>query len=261
MNELIGYFSAALIGVSLGLIGGGGSILTVPVMVYFFHLPPLTAISYSLFVVGSTSTIGAYTHYRKKLVYLPAALFFGSTSVVTVFLIRRFVVPAIPERLANLGSFTLTFSFLTMVLFALLMLAAAVSMIRNGLPNEKLPPTKPELLFHGAAVGLITGFLGAGGGFLLIPVLVLLLRLPMKKAVGTSLLIIAANSFIGFLGDAGHYPIEWPFLLLITVIAAAGIFFGGWLSRYLPGKQLKKGFGWFVLAMAVFMLVKEISQQ
>ena len=261
MNEIIGYVSAAFIGVSLGLIGGGGSILTVPVMVHLFGLPPLTAISYSLFVVGGTSFVGAYKHYRKHMIHLPAAIYFGVASVVTVFLIRRFVVPVIPEKLLPIGQFILTFSFLTMVLFSLLMLVAAVSMIRTRKPKDREPHSKGELIFQGMLIGLVTGFLGAGGGFLLIPSLVLILGLDMKTAVGTSLLIIAANSFIGFLGDAGQYSINWPFLFMITTIAIAGIFIGTWLGNFLKGAQLKKGFGWFIMGMAIFILAKEISQQ
>lgn len=261
MNEMIGYVSAAFIGLSLGLIGGGGSILTVPVMVYLFGLQPLTAISYSLFVVGTTSFVGAYTHYRKKLIHLPAALYFGAASIVTVFAIRRFVIPLIPEHLLNIGEFSLSFSFVTMVFFAVLMLVAALSMIRGRKPKERGQHSSSELVFYGVAIGLVTGFLGAGGGFLLIPALVLILGLEMKTAVGTSLMIIAANSFVGFLGDVGQYAIEWPFLLLITAIAVVGIFLGTWLGNYLHGAHLKKGFGWFVLAMAIFILVKEVLQQ
>ena len=261
MNEIIGYISAALIGVSLGLIGGGGSILTVPVLVYLFHLSPLTATSYSLFVVGATSFVGAVNNIRQHLVHLPTALFFGAASVITVFSVRRFIIPQIPHELATVGSFRISFSFLTMIFFALLMILAAVSMIGSKpVEIKQLQNSKPALLLHGIAIGLVTGFLGAGGGFLLIPALVLILGLEMKKAVGTSLLIIAANSLVGFLGDAGQYEIHWHFLLLITLIAVAGIFLGGLLGRYVNGIQLRKGFGWFVMVMAFYILLKEILQ-
>ncbi|MDQ3277001.1 MAG: sulfite exporter TauE/SafE family protein [Bacteroidota bacterium] len=258
MNEIIGYLSAALIGVSLGLIGGGGSILTVPVMVYLFHIPPLTAISYSLFVVGSTSFVGAYTNFRRSLVHIPTALYFGAASVVTVYIIRRFVVPAVPENLGTVGGITIKFSVLTMVLFAVLMLFSAFTMIRQQVPRQFNPKSRAALLLYGFGIGLLTGFLGAGGGFLLIPALVLILGLDMKIAVGTSLFIIAINSCIGFLGDAGHYSIDWLFLAIVTAIAIAGIFIGGWLTRYFNGVQLKKSFGWFVLLMAIYILLREI---
>jgi uncharacterized protein len=259
MIEVVGFLSAALIGISLGSIGGGGSILTVPMLVYLFHLSPLTATLYSLFVVGSTSFVGAYNHYRNHLVHLPTASFFGAASVVTVFTVRRFLIPLIPTEIAMAGGYTIRYSFLTMTLFALLMLAASVSMIKNRTvkPYEGRHSTA-KLLCYGVGIGLLTGFLGVGGGFLLIPALVLILGLPMKKAVGTSLLIISVNSLIGFMGDAGNHSIDWQFLLLLTAIAVTGIFIGGRLTNYINGAQLKKGFGWFVLVMAAFILVKEI---
>ena len=259
MIEFAGFLSAALIGISLGSIGGGGSILTVPMLVYLFHLSPLTATSYSLFVVGSTSFVGAYNNYRHNLVHLPTVVFFGSASVVTVFSVRRFLIPLIPADLLAINSYTIRFDFLTMILFALLMMAAAVSMIRSkGVGQERVRYSRKRLLCYGVGIGLLTGFLGVGGGFLLIPALVLFLGLDMKKAVGTSLFIIGVNSLIGFCGDLGHSDSDWRFLLLLTAIAVSGIFIGGRLTKFIRAAQLKKGFGWFVLGMAVLILTKEI---
>ena len=260
--EVIGYIASLLIGISLGLIGGGGSILTVPVMVYLFGLQPLLATSYSLFIVGSTSLVGAYTNFRKGLVNTKAALLFGASSIVTVFLTRKYIVPIIPENIMTIGNITVTGELLTMVLFAVLMLLASISMIRKRKESVEEKECKDcirfgKLVFYGIAIGLVTGFLGAGGGFLLIPALVLLLNLPMKKAVGTSLMIIALNSLIGFTGDLGHFSIDWAFLLKITAIAVAGIFIGDVISKKIPGDKLKKGFGWFVLVMGIYILVKE----
>ena len=260
--EMIGYIASLLIGISLGLIGGGGSILTVPVMVYLFGLQPLLATSYSLFVVGSTSLFGAFNNFRKGLVNVRAALLFGASSVVTVFLTRKFLVPAIPKELGSIGGVTITESLVTMVLFAILMLLASISMIRNHKVKEEEKECRDcvrfgKLLIYGILIGLVTGLLGAGGGFLLIPALVFLLRLPMKKAIGTSLLIIALNSLIGFTGDLGHFSIDWFFLLKITALAVTGIFIGGALSKKIPGDKLKKGFGWFVLVMGMYIIVKE----
>jgi uncharacterized protein len=260
--EIVGYISSLLIGISLGLIGGGGSILTVPVMVYLFGLQPLLATSYSLFIVGSTSLFGALNNLRKGMVNVKAALLFGASSIATVFLTRKFLVPVIPKNILTIGSVTITEAMLTMVLFAVLMLVASISMIRN----KKVVTDREEgkdsfnfgkLVIYGITIGLVTGFLGAGGGFLLIPALVLLLKLPMKKAIGTSLMIIALNSLIGFTGDIGHFTIDWFFLFKITVIAVAGIFIGGALSKKIPGEKLKKGFGWFVLIMGIYIIVKE----
>jgi uncharacterized membrane protein YfcA len=261
--ENLGYVASALIGLSLGLIGGGGSILTVPVMVYLFGLHPLLATSYSLFIVGSTSLVGAINNYRKGLVNVKAALFFGAASIVTVFITRKFLIPLIPKNITTIGSFTITESLLTMVLFAVLMLLASVNMIKDR--GEKAPEKECstcvkffKLVGYGVLIGLITGLLGAGGGFLLIPALVFLIKMPMKRAVGTSLLIIALNSLIGFVGDIGHFQINWFFLISISLIAIAGIFVGGLLSKRIPGEKLKKGFGWFVLIMGIYIIVKEV---
>jgi uncharacterized membrane protein YfcA len=261
--EIAGYIASALIGISLGLIGGGGSILTMPVLVYLFNVSPALATSYSLFVVGSSSLAGAWNNYKSGLVSIKTALLFGMSSIATVFLTRKFIMPAIPEDITQIGSYIVSKSLLIMVLFAILMLAAAISMIRtkarrktDAVPDKNIPV--PSLLLNGLGIGLITGLLGAGGGFLLIPSLVLLIKLPMKEAIGTSLLIIAMNSLIGFMGDLGHHTIDWRLLLTISILAIAGIFVGGLISKRLPGEKLKAGFGWFVLAMGIYIIVREI---
>ncbi|HEU4608346.1 MAG TPA: sulfite exporter TauE/SafE family protein [Chitinophagaceae bacterium] len=263
--EIAGYFASALIGISLGLIGGGGSILTVPVLVYLFSISPLLATSYSLFIVGSTSLIGAFNNFRRGYVNFRIALLFGISSILTVFLTRRFIVHAIPEEIGKIGNFVVTEALLTMVLFAILMLAASFSMIRNGSKSGSMQEAEKDskgslskLFLYGIGVGFVTGLLGAGGGFLLIPALVLLMKLPMKEAVGTSLLIIAMNSLFGFAVDLAHFDIDWHFLIVITLIAAAGIFMGGAMARRIPGEKLKKAFGWFVLIMGIYIMVKEL---
>lgn len=265
--EILGFALAALVGISLGLIGGGGSILTVPILVYVMGVSPILATSYSLFIVGSTSMVGAFNNYRKGFVQIKTALLFGLTSITTVFLTRKFIIPAIPKQIVTIGNFVLTENMLMMILFAVLMLVASIAMIKNGSKDEVEQTTDiikvkknnlPKLLLYGIAIGLATGLLGAGGGFLLIPTLVLLVGLPMKEAVGTSLLIIALNSLIGFTGDLGHFIMDWVFLAKITAIAVAGIFVGSYLSKKIDGAKLKKAFGWFVLIMGIYILVKEI---
>ncbi|HSC36892.1 MAG TPA: sulfite exporter TauE/SafE family protein [Chitinophagaceae bacterium] len=260
--EIAGYIASALVGVSLGLIGGGGSILTLPVLVYLFNVNPGLATSYSLFVVGSTSLAGAWNNYRKGMVSIRTALLFGAASIATVILTRKFILPLIPEKIAQVKTFAVTKPLLIMILFAILMLAASFSMITGKKKDRAEAPLPgkihlPVLILNGMGIGIVTGLLGAGGGFLLIPALVLLVKLPMKKAIGTSLLIIALNSLIGFAGDLGHFNIDWPLLLKITLLAVAGIFAGGALGRKIQGEKLKKGFGWFVLGMGVYILVKE----
>lgn len=262
--KVMGYIAALFIGISLGLIGGGGSILTVPVLVYLFGINPLLSTSYSLFVVGSTSLVGAFNNYLKGLVRIKTALLFGLSSITTVFVTRKFLIPLIPENIATIDGFNITEPIITMVLFAILMVAASISMIKSRRQNADEINTGdqkinlPKLLMYGVAVGIATGLLGAGGGFLLIPTLVLLVKLPMKEAVGTSLFIIALNSLIGFTGDLGHFTMNWLFLIKITGIAIVGTFVGGVFAKKISGDKLKKGFGWFVLIMGIYILAKEI---
>ncbi len=261
--QILGYFASLLIGISLGMIGGGGSILTVPVLVYLFSVNPLLSTSYSLFVVGSTSLVGAYNNYLKGLVRIKTALLFGLSSISTVFLTRKFLIAHIPKDLGTIGNFKITESMLVMVLFAILMVAASLSMINDSRKKTEVIKTDnkkiniPKLLGYGIAIGAVTGLLGAGGGFLLIPTLVLLVKLPMKEAIGTSLFIIALNSLIGFTGDLGHFTIDWIFLLEITGIAIVGILIGGALNKKIHGDHLKKGFGWFVLVMGIYIIIHE----
>ena len=258
--EIAGYIASLFIGLALGLIGGGGSILTIPILVYLFSITPTIAISYSLFIVGFTSLLGAYNSYRKGLVNFKTVLLFGSSSITTVFIARKFIIPIIPDVFFKFGSFEVTHSLFVMVVFAILMLVASIPMIRNRKMVEKVQAKENpfKLVMYGVLIGLVTGFLGSGGGFLLIPALVMLMKLPIKEAIGTSLLIIALNSLIGFLGDFGRHPIDWKFIVLITAIAIAGIFIGGYFNQKVNGDKLKKGFGWFVLGMGIYIIIKEV---
>lgn len=264
--EIIGYFASALIGISLGLIGGGGSILTVPVLVYLFGVDPVLATAYSLFIVGSTSLVGAFPKYREGMVNLKTAFIFGIPAILAVYVTRAFVIPMIPNPVLVLGEFTVSKATMMMGLFAVLMVFASYSMIRgkkndNGSDESTEGPQRfnyPMILLEGSVVGVLTGLVGAGGGFLIIPALVLFSKLPMKQAVGTSLLIIAAKSLIGFTGDVAHYEMDWTLLGTVTALAIVGIFVGNRLSRKIDGEKLKKAFGWFVLIMGVYILIKEL---
>jgi uncharacterized membrane protein YfcA len=257
--EVIGFVAAAFIGVSLGLIGGGGSIITVPVLVYLFSIPPSLATSYSLFIVGFSSLVGAYKNYKKGLISFKTAFLFGASSITTVYLTRRLIIPQIPS-VFTIGTLHLTQPFVIMIVFAILMLAVSFSMISHRHITYHLQNELDIFLLVscGIGIGLITGFLGAGGGFLLVPALVLIMRLPMKQAIGTSLLIIAFNCLIGFTGDIGHYTIQWLFLLSVTVIAVSGLIVGDALNKKINGDKLKKAFGWFVLIMSIYIIVREI---
>jgi uncharacterized membrane protein YfcA len=262
--DIVGFALATIVGISLGLIGSGGSILTVPILVYVLGVDPVLATAYSLFIVGATSLVGGVQSSLQKSVDFKTVLIFGLPSIAAVYATRMWLVPLIPQELFSIGSFEITKSIALMILFALVMIFASVSMIlpeRNKDVNENIPLSYnyPMILLEGALVGMLTGLVGAGGGFLIIPALVLLAKMPMKLAVGTSLFIIAAKSLIGFIGDLqGNQVIDWKLLGSFTAFAVAGIFIGILFSRKIPGNKLKRGFGWFVLVMGIYIIVKEI---
>jgi len=332
LEEVIGYIAAVIIGFTLGLIGGGGSILTLPVLVYLLGITPVLATAYSLFVVGISSSVGALNYMRKGLLSYKTAVVFAVPSLIAVYLTRKFLIPAIPEtiytigqldittdllfililiitmlalilltlntefsgnkkhlkvallvtpaaimvfvvrqfviptlpeNLITFGDFTLTKSIGIMVFFAIIMLFSSISMIRGRIGKKDLMQETnqlnyPVILLEGIVVGTITGLVGAGGGFLIIPALVLLAGLPMKTAVGTSLLIISFKSLLGFLGDVSNQNLDWIFLLSFSGLAIIGIFLGTFSSKYVPAEKLKKGFGWFVMVMGVYILSREL---
>lgn len=262
MLEIIGYFSSVIIGITLGLMGGGGSILTVPLLVYIFELNPITATSYSLFIVGITSLMGSAAYMKKKLISFKTFLAFALPALTAVLFTRKFIVPFLPDVIFSIGSYSVSKDVFIMILFALLMLAASVSMIKGKRDNDTSGYFKINLsvlIPEGIAVGFLTGLVGAGGGFLIIPSLIVFANLNMKTAVGTSLLIIAVNSLIGFGGDVStNMVINWQFLFVISMLAVIGIFIGSYLSKFIPGSKLKPAFGWFVLVMGIYILAKEI---
>lgn len=268
---LLGYVLTLVMGVSLGLLGGGGSILTVPILTYLFGINAVSATAYSLFIVGLASLVGAYGKFREGLVNLRVALIFATPGFAGVFVARAFLIPSIPEQIAEWGGFSLTKDVLIMLLFAVMMILASFSMIRNknskgdSIKSDDLtqvvnmkPLSYPLIAVEGLVVGLLTGFVGAGGGFLIIPVLVVLADLSMKVAVGTSLVIIALKSLLGFVGDVMVNPhIEWSFLLILSVISVVGIYAGSHLSRFVPDEKLKVSFGYFVLIMGSYILYQQ----
>lgn len=252
--NVVGLIASILIGFSLGLLGGGGSILTVPVLVYLFFLDPVLATAYSLFIVGGTSVAGSVSYFKKGKVDLKTVITFGIPSVLAVFLTRRFLVPALPDVIFKTGQFALTKGLLLLLLFAVLMLVAARSMIKGSHIKENTPEVGIRMLIiQGVLIGIITALVGAGGGFLIIPVLVNMLHLPMKTAVGTSLAIISINSLLGFLFSLPTIIVDWQLLIMITAIAVIGIFLGSFVSTKIDGKKLKPAFGWFVLVMGYIL--------
>lgn len=253
------YVFALVIGVTLGLMGSGGSILTVPVLVYIAGMSPSTAINNSLFIVGITSLAGVVNYGLKRMVNFKAAFTFAIPSLVSVVLVRGWLLPLIPDTIITLPSFTLSKSLLLMLLFAAFMLAAARGMLKKRKePNTGGAASPLKLVLTGFFTGVITGLLGAGGGFLIVPALVLVLKQDIKQAVGTSLLIIALNALTGFAADLPNTTPDWSFLLGFSGISILGLLVGVYISKFIEGKKLKPLLGWFILAMGVFIIVKEL---
>lgn len=252
---ILGLILSALIGLSLGLIGGGGSIITVPVLVYVLGVAPHEAVGMSLAVVGATSLVGAFLHWRRGNLQLKTGLMFGIAGMFGAFAgspLTKFLSP--PALLAA---------------FASLMLVIAVVMLRRKAATEKgseLDNFAAEVvlwkaLLAGFGVGVLTGFLGVGGGFLIVPALVMFGGLPMKQAVGTSLFVIFMNSLAGFVGHSsnGASDFDWRLMIYVTGLAVAGTIAGTLLSRRVAANKLQKGFAVFVLAVAVFLIAKNYT--
>lgn len=257
--EIIGYILATLVGISLGLVGSGGSILAVPILVYVFGIEPILATTYSLFIVGMTALTGGIKNYFNQNVDLKSALYFGFSSVISVLIVRRFFIPIIPENIVSIGDFMISKNIFIMILFAIFMIAASYNMIRPISLSKATHSNKYHLLILGIVVGALTGILGAGGGFLIIPALILFANLDMKKAVGTSLIIIAANALIGFAFSINMIRyFDFDFLVIFTSLSIVGMFIGIYLSKRIDGSRLKVGFGWFILAMGGYILLKEM---
>ncbi len=268
LETLIAYGLFLLIGLILGLIGGGGSILSVPVLVYLFHYPAEIATGYSLFIVGLTSLVGGFAFIRRGDISFESLLQFAVPSLITVFFVRKLIIPALPEAFFNIGGFTVTKQVFIMTVFAVLIIFSSYSMIKKQKPNyrndamweefSKSPIRIYFVILLAILVGFLTGFVGAGGGFIIVPVLLFFIRVPVKKAIGTSLCIIAINSLVGFTGNLGHLDINWRVLLIASSICVAGILVGNLISVKISANKLKPAFGWFTLIVGIFVIVKEL---
>lgn len=261
--NLIGVFGALLIGVVLGLIGAGGSILTVPIFVYVLDVKPVLATAYSLFVVGIAALFGTIKNAKGNLVEYKTGFVFAIPAFIGVYIARRFLLDLIPNVIFKLGDFSLTKDMGIMMFFALIMILASYFMIKDEKEqniNKKFSNNIYILIIEGFIVGVLTGIVGAGGGFIIIPALVLFAGLPMKNAIGTSLMIIAIKSLFGFIGDLQNINIIIDWLLLggFTFLSIIGISIGLYFNKFIEGNKLKKGFGWFVLIMGVCIVLKEI---
>lgn len=263
--EIGAYILAILIGVTLGLIGSGGSILTVPILVYLLKIEPELATGYSLFIVGISALVGWLFKGRKGLVDYKMVFIFGIPSIFMILFTRSFIMPVIPEVIFSVGDFELSKGMFLMLLFAVIMFYASISMIKpvKGKISDEEAPAKysfGNIFVKGLFLGLVTGMVGAGGGFLIVPTLVLFAGMPMHKAVATSLALVSFNALIGFLGyiNVDANPVDWMLLMYFSLAAIVGIFIGDYLAKYISGIRLKRGFGFFVLSMAIFILLIEV---
>lgn len=245
-------------GLTLGLMGGGGSILTVPILVYLFGIPGTRATYYSLFIVGVCAAMGVFPFFKRKQVEFKTGFLFFLPSVLGVFISRRLLLPALPNHFNIIG---LSFSkdILILILFAVVMISAAGSMLKKKKLDSVSPKaTLTRTAVNGILIGMTIGFVGAGGGFLIVPALVNGLSLSMEKAVGTSLLIIAMNSLLAFSGDwMSGASVPWDFISQFSAMALVGILLGTYLNRLIPGSKLKPAFGWFVLIMGTAIFIKQ----
>jgi uncharacterized membrane protein YfcA len=253
---IIGHLLAVGIGISLGLLGGGGSVLALPILVYVMGVSPKPAIAMTLVIVGSVSLVGVIPHWRKGYVNLKTTFIFGSATMLGAFIGARIATLPIVTEEAQ------------MLLFGVMMLLAAGFMIYRSL-QQKTDQSELEnypepickycwlwLMTEGLAVGVLTGLVGVGGGFAIVPALVLLAKIPMRQAIGTSLLIIALNAIAGSLGYLGKLDMDWSLTLSFTLAAGIGSVLGSYMAQFVSARQLQTSFGYFLLAVAAFVLMQ-----
>ncbi len=261
INYIIGYTLAVMIGITLGLVGSGGSILSVPILVYVMNVEPILATAYSLFTVGTTALFGGIQKTKEGLVDFRKVFLFGIPTIFSVFITRKYIVPSIPPIILSNSSYTLHKSVFIMIVFAIVMIFAALKMIKPSKQdiNDPIKPNYFKIITVGLLIGFTAGFVGAGGGFLLVPALLFFTKTPIKIAIGTSLFIVATQSLIGFLGDIrSDQIIDWKLLITFTSCSIVGVFIGHLISKKYSGEKLKTGFGWLVLVMGIYIITKEI---
>jgi uncharacterized protein len=265
--EYAAYGLALVVGITLGLVGAGGSILTLPILVYVAGIEPKRATTYSLFVVGTSALLGAINYFRKGLLHFQTVILFFVPSFVAVFFTKHSILPLIPEDIYEFDHFILSKDMLIMLIFSSVMFAAALSMIKKKMPTSLAMETMNEdsalnykaIIMQGILVGTLTGFVGAGGGFLIVPALTMFARLPIRLTIGTSLMIVAINSLSGFAIDYSSHSnlIDWHFLSAFVGMAFVGTYLGTFLSQFVKAELLKTMFGYFVLIMAIYLLFQQ----
>lgn len=258
--EIIGFIVTLFIGLLVGLFGGGGSILTVPVLVYLFAIPATLSTTYSLALVSITSLIAATPHVVHKKLSFKKILQFGIPSMLALTTVRSYIIPALPSTI-HLFGFELEKNLFMMLFFSVLMLSSGFFMIKQKKNNPDCfdcPYNHFVLMIAGFLEGIITGIVGAGGGFIIVPVLMIFGKMSVKQAVANSLFIIGVKSFIGFLGSHDIAELDFYFLAKLLAIALIGMNFGIRLNKKLDAKQLKPIFGYFVMIMGFIILIKEL---
>lgn len=258
--EIVGYIASILMGLSLGVVGGGGSILTVPILMYFFGQEVLVATTGSLFVVGTAALFGAVMSYRRGLVDIKTGASFALPGAVGILMTRKLILPSLPEVIFSFSGWELSKSALILFSFVFLMMYAARSMLRSGAPTapRTSEPQRAEIAFKGFLVGGATAFVGAGGGFLIVPALVLLLKMPMGSAVGTSLAIVSINALFGFAISADDHALEWPVLMIVVLLSLLGLVVGRRIATGIPERSLKRGFAYFIIFIGSFIFIDQI---
>ena len=263
--DVFGYIGAFVVGLVLGITGSGGSILSMPILVYLFKFNAVTASAYSLFIVGATALTGSFQNFKKKLINYRTTILFSTSAVISVYVTRKYLIGLIPEIILSNNIIVIKKDQLIMVLFGILMLFAGFLMIKKTprtimkfKKTKTITPNKLLIFFEGSIIGFLTGLIGAGGGFIIIPILVILSNLKMESAIATSLLIISTKSLIGFIGDIQNLIIEWDFLIIFTSISVFGIIVGQLIRKNVMENQLKKIFGSFVFIIGVLVLLREV---
>ncbi len=263
--HIFGYIGAFVVGLVLGIIGSGGSILSMPILVYLFKFNAVTASAYSLFIVGVTALTGSFQNFKKKLISYRTTILFSVSAVISVYVTRKYLIALIPEVIVSNNFIIVRKDQLIMILFGILMLAAGYFMIKKTprtimkfKKTKTIAPNRLLIFFEGSIVGFLTGLIGAGGGFIIIPILVILSDLKMKSAVATSLLIVSTKSLIGFIGDIQNLIIEWNFLIRFSAISVFGIVIGQIISKKIKENHLKRIFGSLVLIIGLLVLLREI---
>jgi uncharacterized membrane protein YfcA len=269
IETVLGYLIGLLVGIIMGLLGGGGSLL-LPALMYFLHFELNFATAYTTILVGITALFGAMPRIRQKLIDGPTFLALGIPVSVGMLIVRVWLYEAIPDTLFSLGPLIVTKTMFVLTLFSSLLLLSFASLIgligKNFKPKENLRQERPvtyyaTLTVCGLLIGILPGFTGAGGGVLIVPLLVILIGLPMQTVVGTSLSIVAMKSFVGFFGgDAIRLgaEVDYRFLAMYSVLMIVGVLIGSQMSRKVDGEKLKKIFAWFLLALAIYIILREV---